>query len=156
MSSSKNRLAAREAAPSGATRASLETRTRRQTGMGPMTRHHAGSTSRVIAITCLAFALSGCANLAAIREFAGSSWDAAQYSQLVSVYANTPARMKRYEPQSQWSELDRQAKERNGQRERLLLRHKLIQDYMDGLGQLAADGLPAYDKELDALGNAVK
>ena len=79
-----------------------------------------------------------------------------QYSHLVSAYADTPARLKRYEPQSQWPVLDRQTTEREAQRERLLLRQKLIQEYMDALGQLAADDLVSYDNQLDALGNAVK
>jgi hypothetical protein len=99
---------------------------------------------------------SACANLTAIRDFAGTSFDAAQYSQLVVAYVETPARLKRYEPSSRWPELDRQAAERRAQREQLLLRHTLVQEYMSALGQLAADGLPVYDKELDALGKAVK
>jgi len=64
--------------------------------------------------------------------------------------------MKRYEPESQRPVLDQQIAERKGQQERLLLRQKLIQEYMDALGQLAGDELTVYDKELDALGNAAK
>jgi hypothetical protein len=69
-------------------------------------------------------AASGCASLGAVRDFASTSSDAVQYSHLVSAYAGTPTRLKRYEPQSQWPVLDRQATERAGQRERLLLRQK--------------------------------
>jgi len=111
---------------------------------------------RFIAFACLALLASACANLTAIREFASTSSDAAQYSQLVVAYVDTPSRMKRYEPESQRPVLDQQIAERKGQQERLLLRQKLIQEYMDALGQLAGDELTVYDKELDALGNAVK
>jgi hypothetical protein len=112
---------------------------------------------RLIAVACLALLASACgANLTSVRNFADTSFDAAQYSQLVVAYVETPTRLKRYEPQSQWPELDRQASERQGQRQQLLLRHKLVQEYMSALGQLAADGLPIYDNELDALGKAVQ
>jgi hypothetical protein len=121
-----------------------------------MRRHRTRQGLRFFAGACVVLMASGCANLVAIREFASTSSDAAQYSQLVVAYVETPTRMKRYEPASQRAELDRQAAERRAQQDRLLLRHKLIQEYMDALGQLAADGLPTYDKELDALGNAVK
>ncbi len=121
-----------------------------------MRRHGRGPELRLIAFACLALIASGCANLTAVREFASTSSDAAQYSQLVVAYVDTPARMKRYEPESQRATLDRQVAERKAQQERLLLRQKLIQEYMDALGQLAGDELTVYDKELDALGNAVK
>lgn len=118
--------------------------------------HRGRQSVRVVVIACLVLVASGCANLGAVREFANTSSDAVQYSQLVGAYAGTPTRLKRYEPQSQWPTLDRQATEREGQRERLLLRQKLIQDYMDALGQLAADDLVTYDSQIDSLGAAVK
>jgi hypothetical protein len=121
-----------------------------------MRRHRTGQGFRFIAFACLAFVASACANLTAVREFASTSSDASQYSQLVVAYVDTPARMKRYEPESQRPALDREIAERKAQQEQLLLRQKLIQEYMDALGQLAGDELTTYDKELDALGNAVK
>ena len=121
-----------------------------------MRRQRTGQGLRFIAFACLALLASACANLTAIREFASTSSDAAQYSQLVVAYVDTPSRMKRYEPESQRATLDRQVAERKAQQERLLLRQKLIQEYMDALGQLAADDLVSYDNQLDALGAAVK
>lgn len=118
--------------------------------------HRSGQGVRVTVVACLVLAMSGCANLGAVREFASTSSDAVQYSHLVGAYAATPTRLKRYEPQSQWAELDRQAAERQAQRERLLLRQKLIQEYMNALGQLAADDLVTYDNQIDSLGAAVK
>ncbi len=118
--------------------------------------HRSGQGWRVVVVALVVLAASGCVSLGAVRDFASTSSDAVQYSHLVNAYAATPTRLKRYEPQSQWPVLDRQATEREGQRERLLLRQKLIQDYMDALGQLAADDLVSYDNQLDALGAAVK
>lgn len=111
---------------------------------------------RFFAVVWLGLVASGCANLGAIREFASTSSDAAQYNQIVGTYVDTPTRLMRYEPESQRPVLVRQAAERQAQREQLLMRQRLIQAYMDALGQLADDGLTTYDKQLDALGNALQ
>jgi len=122
-----------------------------------MRRHRTGQLLRLITVVCLALVASACtANLTSVRDFANTSFDAAQYSQLVVVYVETPTRLKRYEPSSQWPELDRQASQRQAQRQQLLLRHTLVKEYMSALGQLAADGLPIYDNELDELGEALE
>ena len=111
---------------------------------------------RFLVVVWLALVASGCANLGAIREFASTSSDAAQYNQIVGTYVDTPTRLMRYEPESQRPVLVRQAAERQAQREQLLMRQRLIQTYMDSLGQLADDGLTTYDKQLDTLGNALQ
>ena len=111
---------------------------------------------RFLVVVWLALVASGCANLGAIREFATTSSDAAQYNQIVGTYVDTPTRLMRYEPESQSPVLVRQAAERQAQREQLLMRQRLIQVYMDALGQLADDGLTTYDKQLDTLGNALQ
>jgi len=122
-----------------------------------MRRHRTGQLLRLITAACLILLASACtANLTSVRDFANTSFDAAQYSQLVVVYVETPTRLKRYEPSSQWPELDRQASQRQAQRQQLLLRHTLVKEYMSALGQLAADGLPIYDNELDELGEALE
>ena len=111
---------------------------------------------RFLAVVWLALVASGCANLGTIHEFASTSSDAAQYNQIVGTYVDTPTRLMRYEPESQRPVLVRQATERQAQREQLLMRQRLIQTYMDSLGQLADDGLTTYDKQLDTLGNALQ
>jgi hypothetical protein len=121
-----------------------------------MTRARARSGLHGVVLVCLVLVASGCANLGAVREFASTSSDAAQYTQLVGTYVNTPNRLMRYEPESQRPVLARQAAERTAQREPLLLRQRLIQSYMDGLGQLAADGLTTYDTQLDNLNSALQ
>jgi hypothetical protein len=109
-----------------------------------------------LVLVWLALVASGCAHLGAVREFASTSSDAAQYTQLVGTYVNTPTRLMRYEPESQRPVLARQAAERTAQQQPLLLRQRLIQSYMDGLGQLADDGLTTYDTQLDNLGSALE
>jgi len=121
-----------------------------------MRRHRSGQGLRFIAVAGLLLLASGCANLTAVRDFANTSSDAAQYTQLVSGYVDTPKRLMRYEPESQRPTLERQATERKAQEEPLLLRQRLIQGYMNALGQLAADGLANYDKQLDGLGQALQ
>jgi hypothetical protein len=121
-----------------------------------MRRPRTRSGFRFLALVWLALVVSGCANLGAIRDFASTSSDAAQYNQLVGTYVTTPTRLMRYEPESQRPVLARQATERTAQQEPLLLRQRLIQSYMDALGQLAADGLASYDKQLDSLGTALQ
>ena len=122
-----------------------------------MTRARARWSLHGLVLVCLVLLATGCAtNLGAVREFASTSSDAAQYTQLVGTYVNTPTRLMRYEPESQRSVLARQASERAAQQEPLLLRQRLIQAYMDGLGQLAADGLANYDTQLDGLNSALQ
>ena len=121
-----------------------------------MTRARTRCRLHCLVLVWLALVASGCANLGAVREFASTSSDAAQYTQLVSTYVNTPNRLMRYEPESQRPVLARQASERTAQQEPLLLRQRLIQSYMDGLGQLAADGLTTYDTQLDSLNSALQ
>lgn len=121
-----------------------------------MRRYRSGQGFRFIAVAGLLLLASGCANLTAVRDFASTSSDAAQYTQLVSGYVDTPKRLMRYEPESQRPTLERQATERKAQEEPLLLRQQLIQGYMNALGQLAADGLANYDTQLDGLGQALQ
>lgn len=98
---------------------------------------------------------AGCANLVAIREFASISAQSAEYTTLVTQYVESPERQKRFQPSDQYKRLEQMSRERAAQKERLLLRHALIEEYMDALGRLAADELVTYDKEIDALGKAV-
>lgn len=98
---------------------------------------------------------AGCTNLTAIREFASISAQSAAYTTLTTQYVESPERQKRFQPSNQYPRLEQMSKERAAQKELLLLRHALIEEYMDALGQLAADDLVTYDKEIDAFGKAV-
>ena len=104
----------------------------------------------------LATFFCGCANLSAIREFADISSKTAEYTKLVDDYVESPSRQKKYQPPNQHSELDKITKKRSEQKAGLFLRYSLIEEYMDALGQLAADEVVTYDKEVDSLSAAAK
>jgi hypothetical protein len=123
------------------------------------TSDRAGHPGRAAAAGCLAVLLAalltGCADLSAIREFAGISARSAEYTTLVSQYAEFPEREKRFLPAAFHADLDRQSQRRAEQKKCLLLRHTVIEEYMTALGRLAADDVVVYDREVDALGKAV-
>ncbi|RJQ54002.1 MAG: hypothetical protein C4530_17295 [Desulfobacteraceae bacterium] len=98
----------------------------------------------------------GCANLSAIREFADISVSTAEYTNLTEEYVKWPQTQKRYQPESQYKRLESIAAQRTLQEKTLLLRHSLIEEYMDALGQLSADEVVTYDKEVNGLGKAAK
>lgn len=112
-------------------------------------------TTSWLALWLIAVVGVGCANLAAIREFASTSADSAAYTRLVSDYVESPAREKRYQPVQFHADLDRRLAERRAEQERLLLQHRLIQEYMEALALLAADEAVVYETEINALGKAV-
>jgi len=95
--------------------------------------------------------LSGCANLAAVREFAKTSAATADYRVIVDDYVTTPSRLKAYSPADQAAKRDAQVKEREAQREGLMAVQKTLVVYMDTIGKLAADDLPSLDAELKTL-----
>lgn len=110
---------------------------------------------RNLAAACIAaLVLGGCTNLAAVREFADSSRDVAQYNALVEDYVAFPGRQKRYQPESQHATLDGLAGARAAQKSGLIAMQEALAEYMDALGDLADDSRVAYDGELDPLGKA--
>jgi hypothetical protein len=98
--------------------------------------------------------LAGCANLTAIREFAGISSDAAGYRRVVDDYVTGPDRRARYV--SPCPDCQRQHDEKKRQEPLLLLEQDVVQAYMEALGELAADDLVDYSEEYDALGAAAQ
>jgi hypothetical protein len=98
---------------------------------------------------------TACANLSAVREFADISARSAEYTSLVGQYRDFPERQKRYVPGQMHAALDQESRRRAEHAGRLMLRHALIEEYMDAIGRLAADDLVAYDPEIDRLGKAV-
>lgn len=111
--------------------------------------------ARSLLAMVLLLAAAGCVNLSAVRDFAAASSRSSEMTGLVNQYAESPARLKRYQPQARHAELDRIGERRAAQKERILLRHALIGEYMDALGRLADDDLVTYDSEIDELGRAV-
>lgn len=107
-----------------------------------------------IIVGSIAVLVCGCANLSAIREFAKISASTAEYTQLTKEYVQWPETQKRYEPAEQHATLENVLSQRKSQEKNLLLRHSIIEEYMEALGNLAADEV--VTKEVDALGSAVR
>jgi len=98
----------------------------------------------------------GCMDLKAIQGFANISAESAEYTTLVDNYLDFPNRQKRYQPENQHARLDAMAQDRMTRKTKLLLRHEIIEEYMEALGELAADGIVDQTKELSQLTTALQ
>ncbi len=93
----------------------------------------------------------GCVDLRAIQDFANISAESAEYTSLIENYVDFPQRQKRYQPANQHARLDAMSQERMTRKTALLLRHEIIEEYMEALGQLAADEIVDTSKEIAQL-----
>jgi hypothetical protein len=93
----------------------------------------------------------GCVDLKAIQDFSNISAESTEYTVLVDNYVNFPNRQKRYQPQDHHPQLDTMAQERLARKTELLLRHHVIEEYMEALGGLAADEIVDQSEELSQL-----
>lgn len=100
--------------------------------------------------------LCGCANLAAVREFAKTSAATADYKQVVADYTNSPTRQLRYQPDRNADTLKQLATKRAAQGPMLEATQQVLVAYMSSLGDLAADKLPNVDSEIDGLSKALE
>ncbi len=107
-----------------------------------------------LVLVCVA--LVGCADLGAIRTWAETSADATSYSAILDDYSASPDRQRRYQEGASAEVLDTIKDLREEQVRRLLALHTATTEYMRAIGQLAADDIVIYDKELDAFTKAVK
>lgn len=107
---------------------------------------------KVFLISLLLLGLTqGCVDLKAIQDFANISAESAEYTSLVDNYLDFPNRQKRYQPENQHAHLDTMAQDRMTQKSALLLRHAMIEEYMEALGKLAADEIVDQSEELSQL-----
>jgi hypothetical protein len=100
---------------------------------------------------CLLGLTQGCVDLKAIHDFAKISAESAEYTSLVDHYLDFPNRQKRYQPPERYAQLEAMAQERLTQQSALLLRHQVIEEYMEALGNLASDDIVDQSKELSNL-----
>ncbi len=118
------------------------------------------STSRagalVAATVFSALLLGGCTTLEAVRAFAKTSADTAEYKKVADEFASGPTRLKQYAPANRHAGLDADAKARVRLRERFDAAQAILVAYMNALGDLAADELPSLDKQVDGLGAALE
>ena len=109
----------------------------------------------ILCFVSLVFLVS-CVDLTAIRKFADTSADSAGYTSLTTDYINSIERLKRYQEEKFYKELDKQIEIRQKQKKPLLALHKGVEDYMHALGALASDDLVSYDKSLGSLSTEIK
>ncbi|MDH5774608.1 MAG: hypothetical protein OEZ57_06810 [Nitrospirota bacterium] len=93
----------------------------------------------------------GCVDLKAVQDFANISAESAEYTTLVDNYMDFPQRQKRYQSEDRHAQLEAMAQERLTQQTELLLRHNVIEEYMEALGRLAADEIVDQSEELSQL-----
>lgn len=105
-----------------------------------------------VTASCIVILATSCTNLTAVREWSKTSLEATQYNELVTTYANTPERLKRYDPSGPW---DDQIALRKNQAEALRQILSVVSDYMAALATLSADGTVDYNKDVDALTKAI-
>lgn len=102
-------------------------------------------------LLCAVVAASGCVNLQSVSRFAKVSAATADSDAAVADYVGSLERQRRMLREDQRAELDAQLAERRQQQARLLAAQHVLADYLNVLGELAADGVPVIDPELDAL-----
>jgi hypothetical protein len=93
-----------------------------------------------------------CTNLTAVQEWSKTSLEATQYNEIVTTYANTPQRLKKYDPSDVW---DMQIQLRDKQAEALRQILSIISDYMAALATLSADSTIDYNKDVDAVTTSI-
>ena len=100
----------------------------------------------------LVFFLSGCADLQAIRKFADTSAEAETYKAITADYVDSLKRRSYYtQTKTSRDKLTGRIKDREQLVDAILSLHLAIYEYMQTLGELAADELVSYDKELDLI-----
>jgi hypothetical protein len=105
-----------------------------------------------VTVLCIVIFATSCTTLTAVREWSKTSLEATQYNELVTTYANTPERLKRYDPSGPW---DDQISLRKSQAEALKQILSVVSDYMAALAILSADSTVDYSKDVDTLTKAI-
>lgn len=109
--------------------------------------------TRLTAVCLLVVAVSGCANLSAIREFASLSAGTAGYTTTTKEYIESPVQLERYTLETDTNritDLRASATARKAQEAKLLALQTSVAQYMTALAQLSADELISYSAEFNA------
>lgn len=114
-----------------------------------MFHRQASGAGKAVAVL-LAILLTACTDLGAVRNWAATSMQGAQFNEIVATYADTPRRLAYYDEggAGRWAA---QGKIRVAQAEALNLQLTLVADYMAALAALSADGAADYSAEAAAL-----
>ena len=111
----------------------------------------------IILVVIQGLFLTGCADLSAIRKFAETSSQAESYKAITNDYIRSEERQLYYvKGKERRDRLATDIKKRQELVGALLALQTLMAKYMQSLGALAADELPAYDEEIDSLVGALE
>ena len=102
----------------------------------------------VVMVCCIFVFVASCSNLRAVHEWSRTSLEATQFNGIVANYANTPERLKKYDPAGPY---DSQIALRKNQANALGRVLSVVSDYMAALTTLSADGTVNYSRDVDSL-----
>jgi hypothetical protein len=98
---------------------------------------------------------TSCTNLKAVHEWSQTSLEATQYNQIIATYADTPQRLKRYNPEPNVN-YDEVTKIRENQGQEIILILSVVSDYMSALATLSSDTAFDYSKDIKSVTNGIK
>lgn len=104
--------------------------------------------------SCIVILVVSCTDLTAVREWSKTSLEATQYNEIVTTYADTPERLKRYDQENS-SFWDDESALRKNQAEALKQILSVVSDYMAALAILSADSTIDYGKDVDSLTTSI-
>ncbi len=124
------------------------------------------------ACLCMVMLTTSCTNLTAVQEWSKTSLEASEFNGIVTTYADTPVRLKRYDAlhfkhlkrptgeQKRFFALRQRvygtnAMERKNQAESLNMLLAVVSDYMRALATLSADGTVDYSKNMTTLNTKI-
>ncbi|KQC07759.1 MAG: hypothetical protein APR62_06055 [Smithella sp. SDB] len=111
---------------------------------------------RVTFVLIMIFVLAGCANLKAVRDYAGESAKLSAYTELTTRFRDTYKREQPY----LFGEADQLAQENDRRRkaayEDLMKIHQRVSLYMQALATLAGENAFDLSKEIDSLSGVIK
>lgn len=104
---------------------------------------------------CTILLCISCTSLKAVHEWSQTSLEATQYNQIVATYADTPQRLKRYDPRPLIN-YDEVTKIRKKQGEEITRILSVVSDYMAALAALSSDTTFDYSKDVKSVTDGIK
>lgn len=109
----------------------------------------------VLGASLLVVLVTACTDLGAVRNWADTSLEAAQFTEVVATYADTPQRLAVYDSAGA-AEWQNNVPIRAAQADALILQLDLVADYMAALALLADDKATDYSEDMGALTSAMQ
>lgn len=111
--------------------------------------------SLTLGVLCAILLITSCMDLKAVREWSQTSLEATQYNQIVATYADTPQRLKRYDPKPS-IDYDEVTKTREKQGKEITRILSVVSDYMSALAALSSDSQFDYSKDITSVTEGIQ